>query len=233
MNKLRFLVFVFALSLNLFFVSCRHENPFLVTTDTVLTSGTQFCNPDTVYFQNTVLPLLNSGCAMSGCHDAGSHRSGVILNSYTNIVNTGRLVPYNAPISRLYKSLIGSGEDKMPRPPAPPFTRAQKDIIYKWIMQGALNNACSACDTSVYTYSGSIAPMMATYCNGCHNQASAGGGYDFTSYNGVKGAVTAQRLVGSISHQAGYSAMPQGTSALPSCNIIQVQKWIDAGALNN
>jgi hypothetical protein len=32
---------------------------------------------------------------------------------------------------------------------------------------------------------------------------------------------------------AGYSAMPKGGNKLADCQITQVQKWIQAGALNN
>ncbi len=38
------------------------------------------CDPDTVYFQNTVLPLIQSTCATTGCHDAASHQHGITSN---------------------------------------------------------------------------------------------------------------------------------------------------------
>ena len=40
---------------------------------------TSNCNPDTVYFQNTILPLVVSSCATTGCHDQKSHKDGVVL----------------------------------------------------------------------------------------------------------------------------------------------------------
>ncbi len=217
--------------------ACVHELP--IPPDgtgggggTVTPPVTPTCSADTVYFQNSVLPLLNSSCAMSGCHDAASHKSGIILNSYANISKAG-VKPGNPNGSKIYTVLSASGGDRMPPPPAPAFTQAQKDIIYKWILQGALNNVCNGCDTATFTFAGAVGPIMNTYCKGCHNPNSLGGGYDLSTYNGVKSAAASGRLMGSINHTSGYSAMPQGGSKLSDCQITQVQKWINAGSLNN
>jgi mono/diheme cytochrome c family protein len=212
--------------------SCKHEY-VLIADNTPVVGGAQQCSPDTVYFRNVVQPLLNSSCAMSGCHDAASHRDGVILTSYAEIVNTGKVVPGNAAISKLYKSLNGSDGDLMPRSPVAPFTQVQKDIVYKWIMQGALNNACNNCDTATFSYSAAINTMMVTYCTGCHNASLTGGGYDLSNYNGVKLAVVNNRLLGTIAHAPGFSAMPKSGNKLSDCQVTQVQKWIAAGAPNN
>ena len=44
------------------------------------------CDPDTVYFQNTILPLVVSSCVTVGCHDQASHKDGVILTDYAYII---------------------------------------------------------------------------------------------------------------------------------------------------
>lgn len=212
--------------------SCKHEIPF---TDAQLqvTGGTQTCSTDTVYFQNKVLPLLNSGCAMSGCHDAITHKEGVNLTSYSNILSTGGVRAGNPTGSKLYTVLNKTGNDRMPPPPAAGFTQAQKDIVYKWILQGAKNNACNDCDTAVFTYSGAVSPIMNTYCKGCHNPSSLGGGIDVSTYASVKTIAANGKLMGSINHTSGYIAMPQGGTKLSDCRIQQIQKWILSGALNN
>jgi hypothetical protein len=219
--------------------ACVHELPVPPGTDgtgggggTVTPPVTPTCSADTVYFQNSVLPLLNSSCAMSGCHDATSHRSGIILNSYASITSAG-VKPGNPNGSRIYTVLSATGGDRMPPAPNPAFTQAQKDIVSKWILQGALNNSCNACDTATFTFAGAVGPIMNNYCKGCHNPNSLGGGYDLSTYAGVKAVVASGRLMGSINHTAGYSAMPLGSSQLSSCQITQIQKWIDAGTLNN
>lgn len=219
--------------LMLLFVSCKHQIPQQDLIDTPVTGGTQTCSTDTVYFQNKVLPLINSSCAMSGCHDAVTKKDGVNLSSYAYILATGGVKPGDPANSKLYKVLNKTGGDRMPPPPAAAFTTAQKDIIYKWILQGAKNNACNDCDTTVFTYNTGIAPIMNTWCKGCHNPASLGGGIDVSTYTGVKAIAVNGKLVGSITHAAGYSAMPQSGAKLSDCRITQIKKWIAAGSLNN
>lgn len=213
-------------------VSCKHDIPVQVI-ETPPTGGEQTCSPDTVYFQNKVLPLLNSSCAMSGCHDAITHKEGVNLTTYGNIIATGGVMPGNPTGSDLYKVLNKTGGDQMPPPPAAAFTQAQKDIIYKWILQGAKNNACNDCDTAVFTYSGAVSPLMNNYCKGCHNPSSLGGGIDLSTYAAVRSVALNGKLMGSIKHQAGFIAMPQGSNKLSDCKIEQVQKWVTAGSPNN
>lgn len=213
-------------------VSCKHELPFTLQ-DPPVAGGTQTCSSDTVYFQNKVLPLLNSSCAMSGCHDAITHKEGINLTTYASIVGTSGVRPGNAANSKLYTVLSKTGGDQMPPKPAAAFTTAQKDIIYKWIQQGAKNNACNDCDTTLFTYTAAIAPVMNTYCKGCHNPSSLGGGIDLSVYTGVKAVASNGKLVGSITHAAGFIAMPQGGNSLSDCRITQIKKWIAAGSLNN
>jgi hypothetical protein len=61
------------------------------------------CSPDRVYFQQTILPLISSNCAMSGCHVLISRKDGVILTDCKNII---REVNVKSPYSSfLYKCL--------------------------------------------------------------------------------------------------------------------------------
>lgn len=213
--------------------SCKHEIPQPDLVDPPVDGGTQTCSTDTIYFQNKVLPLINSSCTMSGCHDAVTRKEGVNLSSYASIMATGGVKPGNPGGSKLYTVLNKTGGERMPPPPAAAFTQAQKDIIYKWILQGAKNNACNDCDTTVFTYNAGVTPIINTYCKGCHNPASLGGGIDLSNYNGVKAVATNGKLLGSITQASGYIAMPQGASKLSDCRITQIKKWIAAGSLNN
>ncbi len=212
---------------SIFIFSCKHEIA-LSDAQIQITGGTQACSADTVYFQNKVLPLLNSGCAMSGCHDANSHKDGVTLTTYAKIITTGGVTSGNPSNSKLYKVIANNS-----MPPRTSFTAAQKDIIYKWILQGAKNNACNDCDTAVFTYMAAVLPIMNTYCKGCHNPSSLGGGIDVSTHTAVKTIAINGKLMGSITHASGYIAMPQGTGKLSDCQIKQIQKWIAAGSLNN
>ena len=196
------------------------------------TGSTNTCSPDTVYFVNDIMPLISSNCTMSGCHDAITHAEGVNLTTYANIVRY--VSPGNASGSKLYKEVIKTGSNRMPPPPMPAFTTAQKTMLQKWINQGAKNNACAGrCDTATFTYSGAIKPLMDAKCAGCHNPGNLGGGIDVSTYAAVKVIALNGKLYGSIAHQSGFSPMPKNGAKLSDCEITQVQKWITAGSLNN
>jgi cytochrome c5 len=89
------------------------------------------------------------------------------------------------------------------------------------------------CDLSNVTYTATIAPIMATSCNGCHSTASASGGIVTDTYAGLKAIASNGKLYGVVSHASGFSPMPQGGSKLTQCNIDKIKTWVDAGALNN
>jgi len=221
------------------FITCKHE--VLPTNGNNNGNGNgnnppgtgNTCSADTVYFGNSILPLISSGCAISGCHDATTHKEGLVLNSYAGIMKI--VSPGNASGSKLYQVINTTNQgDIMPPPPHQPFSASDKASIQKWINQGAKNNQCTGgCDTTLFTFSGAVLPLMNTNCKGCHNPASLGGGVDLSTYAGVKTSAVSGRLLGSIKQTTGYTAMPKGGNKLQDCQIRQVEKWIQAGTPNN
>jgi uncharacterized membrane protein len=211
--------------------SCKHEIPFLPDSKTAVGDSSTPCDPTKVYFQQQVLPILVSNCGQSGCHDATSRKEGIVLTSYNSTMATGGIRPGNPNETKIYE-VIRSGE--MPPGGYSPLTQLQKDLIYNWILQGAENLVCeSACgDTVNITYSLSVKPIIANKCIGCHSGASLQGGIDLSSYAAVKVQVDNGKLWGAVSHGAGYSPMPVGGS-LSTCELVQIQKWINQGAPNN
>ncbi len=193
------------------------------------------CDPDTVYFQSQVLPILISNCALSGCHNAASHQSGVILESYSSVMNTADVRAGRAENSDLYEVLIeDDAEDRMPQLPVNPLSNSQIDLIYTWIQQGALNNTCSnICDTTNVTFSGKIFPLIQNNCLGCHSGASPSGQVDLGNHQNIATIAGTGRLMGAIRHDAGFAAMPRGGNKLADCQITQVRLWIEGGSLNN
>ena len=219
------------------FGSCKHEPvgiPLPLPGGGAVTGGTQTCSTDTVYFQNKVLPLLISSCAKSNCHDAITHQNGIELTSYQKIMATADVDPGDPNGSKLYEVLNETDPTKiMPRPPSSPLTQAEKDLIYKWILQGAKNNACNDCDTATITYSAAVVPIINTNCKGCHNPNFLSAGLDLTSYTNVKTIALNGKLAGVVDHLTGFPAMPKGAAKLNDCKITQIKKWIAAGSLNN
>ncbi len=223
----------------LFVCSCKHEAGVLPNQNSGTTNGginvspAAICSADSVYFTNTILPLITSNCASSGCHDAVTHQKNVYLYNYSGILAVVK--PGNASNSKLIKVLTETDATKrMPPPPAASLTSTQIADIQKWINQGANNNSCiGPCNASVITYSGAVANTINVYCKGCHNPQSLSANIDLSTYNGVKVQALNGKLVGAISHNPGFAPMPKLGNKLSSCQITQIQQWINAGSLNN
>ena len=191
------------------------------------------CPEGIVSFQHEILPLIVSGCAQSGCHDAITREYGIQLDSYETIVK--EVKPGDPKDSELYEVLVETDPDEiMPPPPLDPFTPEQIALVKAWIEQGAQETICGTpCDPSLASFTEQIYPMMKTYCIGCHNDNSAGGDVNLNNYELIKASAQDGSLLGSIKHEASYSAMPPGSGSMNDCQIAQIQKWIDEGTLNN
>src|SRR4030095_8462444 len=160
-----------------------------------------------------------------GCHDQASHKGGVVLTTYTNILR--HVNPGNASNSKLYTMINRTDNDRMPPPPQAPILQDQKNKIYKWINQGAPYNYCMGnCDTAVFTYSSVVKSTIQNKCVGCHNTSSLGGSIDLSTYTSTRTVALNGKLNGSITQQPGYSAMPKNSAKLSDCEIKQIQKWI-------
>jgi len=241
------IAFIVLIIMMMLFWGCKHD-PMLLpvtagnengngsgngSTDTT-TYNEISCDPDSAYFANDILPLFISNCAKSGCHDAATHQEGIILDSYSNIISTGDIDPGNPSGGKIVEKITTTEpDDIMPPLPNSPLTTDQVNMITTWINQGALNNSCNGCDTVNVTYSGTIAPLLQSHCVGCHNNTSASGNVNLVAYPGVQVQALNGKLMGSVNHNAGYSAMPKGGAKLPACEIDELRTWIDNGALNN
>lgn len=217
--------------------SCKHEpdddvTPGGTTEPTDVTSS-DTCSLDTVYFVNDILPIIQSNCAQSGCHDAASRQDGVQLTDYDNIVNTGKIKPGRAADSDLYEVLVETDPDKVMPPPPASLTPEQKNAIRIWINQGAKNNKCAnKCDTSNVTFSVNVWPILESTCRGCHAGSGASGGVKITNYTEVKTLVDNGYLENVLSRKGPRKPMPPG-GALEKCANDQIRIWIADGAKNN
>lgn len=214
------------------------SNPIDSTDNPVDTSGTP-CDPEVVYFELDVLPILRSNCAFGGCHDDATAQDGVILTSYTSVMNTADVEAFDLDGSDLYEVITENDEDKrMPPPPNNPLNSAQINLISKWILQGAKNETCNpgagGCDTTAVSFADEILPVINTNCLGCHNDDVPNAGISLASYEQIKSTAEQGLLYGVISWSPGYEPMPLGAqSPLPQCTIDQIESWIAAGAPNN
>ena len=245
MKRKRIILSMLTMAAVMLFITCRHDAGDLPggggnTGPGGGGSGTGGgslppCDSTKIYFQQQVLPMLVSNCALSGCHDAASHQDGVVLISYESVMSTADVRPGNPGGSDLYEVLIENDPSKrMPPPPRNPLSQQQVRLVYDWIRQGAQNLVCqSLCDSSQFTYSLSIKTLVQNKCQGCHSGTVPQGGIDLSTYAGLKARVDDGRLWGAINHAAGFSPMPKNGTKLSDCEISQVRKWIENGAPNN
>ncbi len=166
---------------------------------------------------------------MNGCHNSSDHEAGYDLSTYDGIMKG--VTPKHPLQSEVYTVIKGNN------PSMPAGQKLdQKDISYikLWIKMGAQNTSnCSNCDTSKYAYHSRIKPLISNWCVGCHSANNAGGGYDLSTYSGISASITSNRLLGSLNHLAGFSAMPKNTDKLTDCDVNAVEKWIQTGYPNN
>lgn len=217
---------------NMLIMSCVHDSLYVPVEEEDVVIVDDECDPDLVYFVNDVLPIIQSNCAISGCHGGGSAQDGVELSSYENIiqhVNSG-----NAFDSDIYEAITDSDPDNiMPPPPNSPLTNEQIEIIRNWIDQGATNLECSDCDLTNVTYSQSVWPIIQNSCTGCHSGSSPQGGISLTNYDQVAQLAENGILFGVINHDAGYVPMPFNGQQLSVCKIDTIEEWINQGFPNN
>ena len=91
----------------------------------------------------------------------------------------------------------------------------------------------TVCDTNNMTYTANIKPILQNYCFSCHGNGLSENGINFDTYAGVKAVADNGRLVGAITHAAGYAPMPQSAPKLSDCNINRIKDWVNHGAANN
>lgn len=216
-------------------ISCKHE-PILP--EQIIDDGgvdvLDECHPDSVYFSNQILPLFQSSCAISGCHDAATAEEGIILDSYENILGSGELIPFNPDEGDIYENITETDPDKiMPPPPESPLSQEQIDMVELWILQGAQNNGCEGCDYPNVSFSGTVFPLIQNKCEGCHSGADPDGNTLLTNYDEVKFLVDNDYLIEVMNWETGYEPMPYNGNQLPECEREMIQQWIDDGAPNN
>lgn len=87
------------------------------------------------------------------------------------------------------------------------------------------------CETTGLTYTNEIADILNTSCavSGCH-ASNTTTTFPMGDYAETSVAVGFGRIIGSINHESGFSAMPRGGSKLDDCTIDKVTAWINDGA---
>lgn len=205
--------------------SCKHPIPEPPINEDII----ETCAPNTVYFQQQILPLFQGNCAVTGCHDVATAQDGFVFNSYSSIMASGEIVAGNLNNGDVYEVITGNDSDKiMPPPPREPLASAQITLIAQWIQQGAQNTSCSvlACDNTDVRFSTHIEPLISAKCRGCHNNSLSNGNTNLTTYAQISSIALDGSFMGSITGNNGFVLMPYQGSALSACEVEAVTLWI-------
>jgi hypothetical protein len=216
-------IYIFTILYLVVLASCKHD-PQIPIVD--------------VCYDTQIQPIFQKNCNTSGCHDATKSGGYSFLTHENSLL---AVQPNNYKESLLYKTIKSDN--------APHNNLSQSDInsIMIWIQNGASGKKClppptpapvvPVCDTNNFTYSTTIKPIFQTSCYGCHsvaNKDNSGGGIDLETYSELFGyASDINLLYASVAHSNGANPMPKNGTKLEDCKIIQIKKWVQAGALNN
>jgi Planctomycete cytochrome C len=226
--------------------ACKHESlvvpgePIDTTMnpiDTTTPPQGNVCNPDSVYFQNQILPLLISNCSESGCHNPTDARKGIIVTSYEDLLETvDGVTNNNWEENELMEVLfLNDPDERMPPAPNQKLSLEQVNLIATWIGQGAKNNACNpnlgGCDSTNVSFSAFVKPLFAQRCTGCHGGSTPFAGLDLSTYNGAKTVALNGKLVAAITRTTDW--MPKNAQRIDACTIAKIRSWVAAGALDN
>jgi hypothetical protein len=90
--------------------------------------------PQAVSFKTDLAPIFNTRCALTGCHGPGGHKPTMTTDiSYQQIVNGGFVNTTVPKESIIYKMINGEMKEFIP-------SAADRQKVYDWIRNGALNN---------------------------------------------------------------------------------------------
>ena len=103
------------------------------------------CNtvlPETVSFNNHVLPLFGKNCSLSGCHSGNSPAGNLNLEpafAYSKLSKrgSGYIDTLKPEKSVLYSALVSVSN---PMPPTGNLAKCDIELIRKWMLQKAKNN---------------------------------------------------------------------------------------------
>lgn len=86
------------------------------------------------------------------------------------------------------------------------------------------------CDTTQVTYHETIAKIIMDNCFECHSLANVQiSQIPLEGYANLKAQVTANKLIGVIRHQTGFSPMPKQRPPLNECDILKIERWVLEG----
>lgn len=192
-------------------------------------------------FEKDIAPLLAEKCG--SCHSEEKQQAGLDLSSMEGIERAGEseepLITESLEESLLW-SVIESGE--MPPDREPGLNSSQRNVIRKWLVQGA-RSAASESASALHQHN--VLPILLLRCNTCHGPQRQDGGLDLrTRETMLAGGKSGPAFVpGNASEslmikRIESNACPPQELLLkffvrrpPNSEVNKLRQWIDAGAI--
>ena len=176
--------------------------------------------PKGICFTTEVMPLLDAGCAKSGCHEEDDFLS-----------TPGLVEPSDPTNSRLIKVLTSTDPTiRMPPPQWPSFDSTDIHNISLWIEQGASRSVCTTpLDTANVTFTTRIKGIVDLYCIGCHKRQVSGSGPILTTYVRVVDEIRNGHFMQTVERQSGYVPMPPGRTTVSNRDLELIRIWVAHG----
>lgn len=167
-----------------------------------------------VSFRNDVVPIVTAGAC--GCHNNGIGTRAVQFSHADTIF-------YDAILARtgLFKSWVNGGIH--PGAGVIDFKPNEKDLIKRWIDEGAQDDGGGCTVSGTITYNINILPLYSTTCKGS------------TCHGGIAATLTFSKMVEkksvlqSMMNSGGTTGHPGGTLSLSSCTVKLFNEWIAQG----
>jgi hypothetical protein len=101
-----------------------------------------------------------------------------------------------------------------------------------WVSCAKDDTSSSTCTGTTPTYTADIAPVFNASCAyaGCHAGSFPSEGLDLSTYAKAKSASLNGKVLASVKHQSGVTAMPIGAPKLSDVLISKIDCWIQNGA---
>jgi len=168
----------------------------------------------TTSFRGDVVPIMVAGGC--GCHNNGIGTRAVQFSHADTIF-------YDAILARvgLLDAWVNGGTH--PGGGVIDFTSNQKNIIKKWITEGAKDDGGGCTVTGVVTYTAKILPLYTTTCKGstCHGGIAVN--LDYSKMVAKKTVLTA------MMNSNGATGHPGPALSLSSCTVKLINEWIAQG----
>lgn len=170
-----------------------------------------------VSFRNDVVPIVTAGAC--GCHNNGIGTRAVQFSHFDTIF-------YDAILARtgLLSAWVNGGTH--PGGGIIEFKPNERDLIKKWIDEGAQDDGGGCTVSGTITYTANILPLYSTTCKGstCHG----GLGTNLTYAKMVE----KKSVLSAMMNSGGVVGHPGGTLSLSSCTVKLFNEWIAQGQPN-